>query len=82
LMYLAHWRTYRKHDQVSLAAAAGVSVGTIKRAERDKSANVSYATIRKLAAALKTTPDALFFPAPNQATYDPNEVTQGGQDRG
>ena len=76
LPYLASWRSYRLLDQSTLAKRAEVSRATVLRAERDKTAIVSYATIGKLADALKARADMLLFPPPEQASGDSGDVTQ------
>ncbi len=60
---LAEWRGRRLLTQAELAASAGVTVVTVKRAERG--GNVSYVNVRKFAAALGVSPDDLRQPLPS-----------------
>lgn len=58
LPYLKAWRIEKLMGQAELARAAGVTKGTVARAERGDEV-VSFANIRKIAAALGVSTDDL-----------------------
>ena len=62
---LKAWRLRRFIGQAELARLAGVSKGTLARAERGD-AVVSFANIRKIAEALQITPDELLSKTPDE----------------
>lgn len=64
LPYLKAWRMAKLMGQAELARAAGVTKGTMARAERGDEV-VSFANIRKIAAALGVSTDELLSQAPD-----------------
>ena len=64
LPHLQAWRLRRYLTQRELARVSGVSFGTVCRAEIG--GRVSADTVKKLATALKITPDALCYTAPDR----------------
>lgn len=65
LPHLRAWRMHKVVGQAELARKAGLSKGTLARAERGD-AIVSFANVRKLAEALGISPDELLGPAPGE----------------
>lgn len=57
---LRYWRVFRGYTQPELAALAGTTRVTISRIERGGDTRPS--TVRKLASALRCTPDYLYGP--------------------
>ncbi len=64
LPYLRAWRLEKLMGQAELARAAGVTKGTMARAERGDEV-VSFANIRKIAEALGISTDELLNGAPD-----------------
>lgn len=66
LPHLKAWRLKRFIGQAEMARSAGISKGTVARAERGTEV-VSFANIRKLAEVLGVTPDVLLTDPDEQA---------------
>lgn len=67
LPYLRAWRQRKLMTQMQLAEAAGVNPSTERRAEKGDEV-VSYANVKKLAAALGVSTDDLRFRDPSGTT--------------
>ena len=66
LPYLKAWRMHKLMGQAELARVAGVTKGTMARAERGDEV-VSFANIRKIAEALGISTDDLLSKDPGEA---------------
>lgn len=70
--YLRAWRNRRGMSQTRLAQMAGIARATVAHAESEFGGVLSYATIEKLAAALRLTSEQLLYSEPPAPPHAPD----------